>query len=142
MWLNSSRTVNFCRDTTSIAGIGPEGLVEAFLSWQRQTYNPQDIERDATELVVVELIKSNSKSVYLYTFYCPPNSTPDVLHELNSALQDTIESCQIILVGDFNFPAIDWTIDPNAPINSGGRVDDDIFCHLVGDDQDLPTSLL
>jgi hypothetical protein len=136
-WLNSSISNSellpgyniYRRERTGRSGGGVLIAVKANLQSTRR----QDLEKDGTELVVVELFKSNSKSVILYTFYRPPDSTPDVLHELNSALQDTTESCQIILVGDFNLPAIDWTIDPNAPINSGSRVDEDIFCHLVGD---------
>ena len=69
-----------------------------------------DLERNELELVVVKLVNVNSKSVILYTFYRPLVSGPRVFHHLNSSLQDTRESDCIILAGDFNLLALDWTI--------------------------------
>ena len=34
-----------------------------------------DLERNKTELLVVDLNTTNTKPVTLYTFYCPPGST-------------------------------------------------------------------
>lgn len=67
-----------------------------------------DLERNDIELVVVELNNVNSKSVILYTFYRLPVSNPDVFHHHNSLLQDASESDSIVLVRDFNLPALDW----------------------------------
>ena len=78
-------------------------------------------------------MKPNSKPVLLYTFYRPPDSTPEQLQHLNTALQSTSESSCCIVVGDFNLPAIDWSQDNAAPINKGGQAIGDIFCNLVGD---------
>ena len=50
-----------------------------------------DLEPESSELVATELIASN-KNRFLFTFYRPPNSTPDlsdVLQELNTSLQNT-----------------------------------------------------
>jgi hypothetical protein len=39
-----------------------------------QVTRRHDLELENTEIVVIELMKSNSKPVVLYTFYRPPNS--------------------------------------------------------------------
>lgn len=91
-----------------------------------------DLEREGTELVVVELYKPNNKSLILYTFYRPPNSN-DVLSQLNSSLQDTLESNCCVVIGDFNLPNLDWSTDHAAPINNGGQAIGDVLCDLVRD---------
>ena len=45
-----------------------------------------------TELIVIEVVTSNSKPVILYIFYRPPDSTPDVFQSLNNSLQRNKES--------------------------------------------------
>ena len=40
-----------------------------------QVTRRHDLERDNTELVVTELLKSNNKPIILYTFYAPPPPT-------------------------------------------------------------------
>ena len=78
-----------------------------------------DLEKQDAEFVVIELIKPNKKSVLLYTFYRPPDSTTEPLQHLNTSLQNTSESSCCVVVGDFNLPAIDWSTDSTAPINKG-----------------------
>ena len=74
-----------------------------------------------------------SKSVILYTFYRPPDSNPDVFHHLNLSLQDTSESDSIVLVRDFNLPALDWaTFDEQIPTTTGGHLEKS-FCDLFDD---------
>ena len=70
-----------------------------------------DLESENIELVVVEILKGNSNSIILYTFYRPPNSGPEVLLSLNTSLLNTKESTNIVLVGDFNLPSNDWSLD-------------------------------
>ena len=65
-----------------------------------------DLEKQDAEFVVIELIKPNKKSVLLYTFYRPPDSTTEPLQHLNTSLQNTSESSCCVVVGDFNLPAI------------------------------------
>ena len=91
-----------------------------------------ELEPENTELIVIELIIPNSKSVLLYTFYRPPNSAPDVLLQLNSSLLSTRESSCCILLGDFNLPELDWS-NPSAPNHHSGQVFYDTFCDLAGD---------
>ena len=74
-----------------------------------------ELEPENTELIVIELIIPNSKSVFLYTFYRPPNSAPDVLLQLNSSLLSTRKSSCRVLLGDFNLPELVWS-NPSAQI--------------------------
>ena len=83
--------------------------------------------------MVVEILKGNSNSIILYTFYHPPNSGPEVLLSLNTSLLNTKESTNIILVGDFNLPSIDWSLDLPAPANNDGLLEDTL-CNRIGDD--------
>ena len=71
-----------------------------------QVTRRHDLEPKNIELVVVELMKYSSKPVLLYTFYRPPNSTPDVLQSLSDSLQRNPESSRIVVVGDFNLPSV------------------------------------
>ena len=82
------------------------------------------------EFVVVELALNNCKSTLLYIFYRPPDTCPDV-QQLNSSLQDTPESCCVILIGDFNLPAINWSLDYPTPTISGSHLEES-FCDLIG----------
>ena len=92
-----------------------------------------DLERNEIELVVVELNNTNSKPVILYTFYRRPVSGPEVFHHLNSSLQNTGEPSCIVLAGDFNLPALDWTtFDEQIPATTGGQPENS-FCDLFDD---------
>ncbi|CAB4045826.1 Hypothetical predicted protein [Paramuricea clavata] len=66
-----------------------------------QVTRRHDLEPENTEIVVIEMLKSNSKPVVLYTFYRPPNSMPDVLQSLNNSLQRNSESSRVVVIGDF-----------------------------------------
>ena len=46
---------------------------------------------------------------------------------LNSSLRSNSESSCVLVVGDFNIPALDWT-DSSSPVNIGGNVIGDNFC--------------
>ena len=80
--------------------------------------------------MVVEKLKGNNSSFILYMFYRPPNSSPEVLLLLNTSLLNTKELTNIVLVGDFNFPSIDWSLDLPAPTNNGG-LQEDTFSNLI-----------
>ena len=60
------------------------------------TTHRKDLERNDVECVVVELRTECNKPTLLFTFYRPPNCSPDVLHQLNSSLQTTPESSCVI----------------------------------------------
>ena len=97
-----------------------------------QSARRNDLERESTELVVVELRNGHDKPVLLYCFY-HPDIAPEPLTQLNSSLQENGESSCLILGGDFNLPELDWSEDMSAPINNGGRADHNVFCDLMGD---------
>ena len=97
-----------------------------------RTKRRYDLERNNVEFVVVELFQENMKSILLYTFYRPPNSSLDSIQQLNSSLDDNPESTCVLLTGDFNLPAIDWSLDHPSPTSAGGHLEDK-FCELVGD---------
>ena len=42
------------------------------------------------------------------------------------------ESSCIILIGDFNLPAIDWSLDQPTPATNGSQLEES-FCDLVAD---------
>ena len=90
-----------------------------------------DLQRNNTEMVVVEIFTC-SKSLILYTFYRPPSSNNVDLNLLNSSLRSNSESSCVLVVGDFNIPALDWT-DSSSPVNIGGNAIVDSFCDLMGD---------
>ncbi|CAB4000272.1 Hypothetical predicted protein, partial [Paramuricea clavata] len=45
---------------------------------------------------------------------------------------NTSESTCIVLIGDFNLPTIDWSLDQPTPATNGGQLEES-FCDLVGD---------
>ena len=91
-----------------------------------------DLEREGTELVVVELTNGHDKPCLLYCFYHPDDSLGP-LFELNLSLCENNESTCLVVKSDFNLPELDWSGDQSAPINTGSRADDNIFCELLGD---------
>jgi hypothetical protein len=52
----------------------------------------RDLENENIELVVIELANETNKTVLLYTFYRPPESSTDAIQHLNSSLPNTPES--------------------------------------------------
>ena len=53
-----------------------------------------DLEKQSIELIVVEIKTPNCVTVILYTFYRPPGSSPEILHDLNSSPQsNAVSSC-------------------------------------------------
>ena len=86
-----------------------------------------DLEDNSIELVVVELSQINNQSIILYTYYRPPGSPLDDIQQLSSSLANIPESSCVLLVGDFNLPAIDWSFDQPSPSNVGGHLEDKFF---------------
>ena len=69
------------------------------------------LEGEQSELLMIELYPVNCTKFILGVFYRPPNSDVDTLIELRNSLDRLEESCQLVLVGDFNLPDIDWSMD-------------------------------
>ena len=97
-----------------------------------QSARRNDLERESTEFVVVELRNGHDKPVLLYCSY-HPDIAPEPLTQLNSSLQENRESSCLILGGDCNLPELDWSEGMSAPINNGGRADHNVFCDLMED---------
>ena len=68
-----------------------------------------DLEKNNVELAVVQHFKANNQSIILYTFH-RPSFTLDPIQQLNSSLDNIPESSCIILIGDFNLPAVHWPL--------------------------------
>ena len=68
-----------------------------------------------------KLQNPNNKPIYLCSFYRPPSNNAIPITALNNSLSDifqneTLQSPQIILAGDFNLPSISW-IDGTGQVN-------------------------
>ena len=85
-----------------------------------------------SELITIELYPANCSKFILGVFYRPPNSDEDILTELRASLDRLDESCQLVLVGDFNLPNIDWSLDFPSP-NSEGGFKEELFCEIITD---------
>ena len=85
-----------------------------------------------SELIMIELYPANCSKFVLGVFYIPPNSDEDILTELRASLDRLDESCQLVLVGDFNLPKIDS--------NSEGGFKEEIFCEIITDLYRVPVS--
>ena len=81
---------------------------------------------------MIELYPANCSKFILGVFYRPPNSDEDILTELTASLDRLVESCQLVLVGDFNLPNIDWSLDFPSP-NSEGGFKEELFCEIITD---------
>ena len=78
-----------------------------------------DLEEDICELLWAEIPLKNSGSYFLGVFYRPPSSDMNYLEGLKRSLEKVTVVCDhtnIVLLGDFNFPDIDWDlICPSQP---------------------------
>lgn len=68
---------------------------------------PRDTTQNDSEFIFVDLLFSYNRKVTLGVFYRPPNNDPKPLEDLQAVLQE-FSTNELILVGDFNLPEIDW----------------------------------
>ena len=108
-----------------------DGVLVA-IKTELQALDCLDLKKQSIELIVVEIKTSNCITVILYTFYRPPGSSPEILHDLNSSLQSNAVSSRIVLL-DVILPYIDWSTDLLVSLGIGSQVINNIFCELVGD---------
>jgi hypothetical protein len=90
------------------------------------------LEGEQSELLMIELYPVNWMKFILGVFYRPPNSDVDTLIELRNSLDRLEESCQLVLVGDFNLPDIDWSMDFPSPTSQAG-FKEELFCDIIAD---------
>ena len=62
-----------------------------------------------SELLCVDILYGKNKSFTFGVFFRPPNNSIAPLVDLSAAVDEFNDSAEIVLVGDFNLPAIDWT---------------------------------
>ena len=62
-----------------------------------------------SELLWVDIFNGKNKSFTFGVFYRPPNNSIDPLVDLGASLDEFNDSAEIVLVGDFNLPDIDWS---------------------------------
>lgn len=68
---------------------------------------PRDTLQKDSEFIFVDLLLSHNRKIILGVFYRPPNNDPKPLEDLQAALQE-LSTNELILLGDFNLPEIDW----------------------------------
>jgi hypothetical protein len=74
--------------------------------------NIYPVDSDHTDAAWCEVSLLNNDKLLIGCVYRSPNSTPDDNKKLNTMLEKVLSSAQhshILLVGDFNFPEINWT---------------------------------
>ena len=95
-----------------------------------------DLEKENTELVVVELaLKNCNSTLYILSIVHLTPVPIDAVQHLNSSLRKTPKSSWVILIGDLssiNLPAINWSLDLPTPTTDAGQLEES-FCELVGD---------
>ena len=67
----------------------------------------RDTPQNDSEFIFVDLLFSYNRKVTLGVFYRPPNNDVKPLEDLQAALQE-FSTNELILLGDFNLPEIDW----------------------------------
>ncbi len=77
------------------------------------------------EILWINLQITGCRSLYIGSFYRPPNSNVEYLQSLDESLSRIDPSKNIWLAGDFNLPDIDWTAQ--APTDNPTHVRDAIL---------------
>lgn len=68
---------------------------------------PRDTSQYDSEFIFVDLLHSHNRKVTLGVFYCPPNNDTKPLEDLQAALP-TLSENELMFLGVFNLPEIDW----------------------------------
>ena len=68
---------------------------------------PRDTSQNDSEFIFVDLLFSYNRKVTLGVFYRPPSNNPKPLEDLQAALQE-FSTNELIFLGDFYLPEIDW----------------------------------
>lgn len=62
-----------------------------------------------SELLFIDLLFSHKRRITLGVFYRPPGGDTKPLEDLRICIQELNSTAELILVGDFNLPDIDWS---------------------------------
>lgn len=89
-----------------------------------------DIKCSQSEMLWVEILLENGRSLSVCSFYRPPGSKVNVLGELADAI-DTVSTDYLFIGGDFNLPEINWTLaDPSSSACSQSSKEMFTICRL------------
>ena len=62
----------------------------------------------ATESIWVELRNKKGEIILIGLYYRPPNSRQEIEEQICKEITDSSKKNRVVIVGDFNFPNIDW----------------------------------
>ena len=82
-----------------------------------------------SELLFIDLLFSHKRRITLGVFYRPPGGDTKPLEDLRICIQELNSTAELILLGDFNLPDIDWSC--NRALHQS-----DIYVHLIDIIQD------
>ena len=82
-----------------------------------------------SELLFIDLLFSHERRITLGVFYRPPGGDTKPLEDLRICIQELNSTAELILLGDFNLPDIDWSC--NRALHQS-----DIYVHLIDIIQD------
>ena len=78
----------------------------------------------SSELLAVKI--ESTLSLYCCCIYTPPNSPPDIYHDIFTSISQYFINNPVLLLGDFNLPDICWSsLSSSSP--SGSTVCDYLF---------------
>ncbi|XP_048586113.1 uncharacterized protein LOC125568277 [Nematostella vectensis] len=106
----------FRRDRNKFEG----GVFQAIKSDLVCTEEP-DFEVDNCEIIWTSLKLANRKSIYMSSYYRPPNQPSDAIDNLNESIRRVFNKVKnfpnIIIGGDFNLGDIEWNSSAPTPTN-------------------------
>lgn len=87
---------------------------------------------DFSECLAIEIKLDRKESIYLYSMYRSPNSGEQNNRNLNDLIKNIVGENQgnILIVGDFNYPEIDWQSNLSSSNPNG---DAQMFAYAVRD---------
>ena len=111
----------YCKNRASRGG-GVLLAVKDNITSSRQLESPPDVE-------ITTVLITTSHQFIISIVYIPPNSSDiyhELLHSYLTSLVNDHESAPIILLGDFNFPDIDWDTTVHGSSSNSTK-----FCDLL-----------
>ena len=91
-----------------------------------------------SELIFVDIFFSNDRKITVGAFYRPPNADTKPLLDMQDVQLQNSTSQDLVIIGDFNLPGIDW-LDVKATCDSANTsllidiIQDSLFTQLVNE---------
>ena len=85
---------------------------------------PRATHQCESELLFIDLLFSHEQRITLGVFYRPPGGDTKPLEDLRICIQEWNSTAELILIGDFNLPDIDWSC--NRALHQS-----DFYVHLI-----------